>query len=79
LDVLIHSISHRIVRYLERTGLLVRDMANSHLTRESQDGTVTDDLLGHSITYRIAWVPINARSSSGCVGTSPDRPLAPTA
>ena len=47
----------RVGRYLERQGLLVRDMENSYLTLESRDDTAMDDLLGHSVTYRIAVGP----------------------
>jgi hypothetical protein len=32
----------------------VRDLENSFLTFDSPDGAGFDDLLGHSITYRIA-------------------------
>jgi len=57
LEVLIYRISERVGRYLGRRGLLVWDMENSYLDLESRDDTAMDDLLGHSITYRIAVGP----------------------
>jgi hypothetical protein len=50
LDALIERISHRVGRYLERAGLLVRDIDNSYLSLESAETTAMDDLLGHSVT-----------------------------
>lgn len=57
LDALIYRISERVGRYLERVGLLVRDIDTSYLSLEARDDTPMDDLLGHSITYRIAVDP----------------------
>ena len=37
LTQLTHTIVHRVARYLERQGLLVRDAGNSHLTAEGVD------------------------------------------
>ena len=51
---LTHTIAQRIARYLERQGLLERDTGNSYLTLDSVDEGPMDQLLGHSITYRIA-------------------------
>jgi len=34
---LTHTIAHRVARYLERQGLLVRDAGNSYLTAEGVD------------------------------------------
>jgi len=36
---------------------LVRDMENSYLTVEARDSSAMNDLIGHSITYRIAVGP----------------------
>ena len=58
LEKLVHVISKRVGRALERQGLLVRDLENSFLTVDSPDGAGFDDLLGHSITYRIALGPL---------------------
>jgi len=37
LTQLTHTIAHRVARYLERQGLLVRDAGNSYLTAEGVD------------------------------------------
>jgi ribosomal protein S27E len=57
LELLVQIISQRVGRYLERQGLLVRDIENSYLALESTDASTMDDLLGHSISYRIAVGP----------------------
>lgn len=51
LTQLAHTIAHRIGRYLERQGLLERD---ADLAGDAMDERPMDQLLGHSITYRIA-------------------------
>lgn len=63
LDKLVQTISHRVGRYLERTGLLVRDVENSYLQLDGVDESAMDDLLGHSITYRIAFGPQAGRKA----------------
>ena len=50
-------IGARVGRYLERQGLLVRDVETSYLALEVGDDAALDDLLSHSITYRIALGP----------------------
>ncbi|MCP4408214.1 MAG: IS91 family transposase, partial [Gammaproteobacteria bacterium] len=52
-------IARRVGRYLERQGLLERDAQNSFLTSDSVPvpGGPMDELLGHSITYRITIGP----------------------
>ena len=50
---LVHTISHRIARLLERQGLLERDMEQSYLSLEGDDDPI-QLIQGHSITYRIA-------------------------
>jgi len=57
LEALIQSISQRIGAYLEREGLLVRDIENTYLQLDPPDESAMNDLLGHSITYRIAIGP----------------------
>lgn len=57
LDQLLQTISHRIGRYLELAGVLVRDVESSYLQLESMDESAMNYLLGHSITYRIAFGP----------------------
>ena len=58
LEKLVHVISKRVGRTLERQGLLVRDFESSFLTLDSAEVSGFDDLLGHSITYRIALGPL---------------------
>jgi len=57
LTQLTHTIAHRVGRYLERQGLLERDAENSYLASEAVDDDPMTQLLGHSITYRIAVGP----------------------
>ncbi len=59
LQVLLHSIAHRVARYLERQGLLERDADSSYLALENldEDASAMPDLYGHSITYRVALGP----------------------
>jgi hypothetical protein len=57
LQALVGRIAARVGRALERGGLLVRDAETSYLALEEKDGTALDDLLGHSISYRIAVGP----------------------
>lgn len=54
---LAHTIAHRVGRFLERQGLLERDMENSYLAPDAVDEDSMTPLLGHSITYRIAVGP----------------------
>lgn len=50
-------LAHRVGRYLERQGWLVRDAENSYLALETADDDPFSVLQGHSITYRIALGP----------------------
>ena len=70
LTQLTHTIAHRVGRYLERQGLLVRDTDQSYLTADAVDAvdavdadneTPMNHLLGSSITYRIAVGPQQGR------------------
>jgi len=45
-----------------RQGLLVRDCESSYLALDPAKGEAIDDLLGHSITYRIAIGPSGGES-----------------
>jgi hypothetical protein len=54
LTQLTHTIAQRVGRFLERQGLLERDVQNSYLADDAVEGGPLDQLLGHSITYRIA-------------------------
>jgi hypothetical protein len=56
LQQLVEQIAARIGRALERRGLVERDLENAWLATAAEAGPL-DDLLGHSITYRIAVGP----------------------
>ena len=47
-------IARRVALFLERHGLLERDAQYSYLAGETLETDPMDQLLGHSITYRIA-------------------------
>jgi hypothetical protein len=57
LTQLVHTIAHRVGRYLERQGLLERDAENSYLAWGALGEDPMSQLLGSSITYRIAVGP----------------------
>ena len=57
LQALAGRIAEHIGRALERQGLLARDCDSSFLTLDAEAGGPMDDLLGHSITYRVAMGP----------------------
>jgi len=64
LTQLTHSIAQRVARYLERRGLLVRDIGHSYLAAEDVDAdpdSPMKQLLGSSVTYRIAMGPQQGR------------------
>jgi hypothetical protein len=64
LTQLTHTIATRVGRYLERQGLLERDNGQPYLTAEAlggDDETPMHQLLGSSITYRIAVGPQKGR------------------
>jgi hypothetical protein len=63
LDHLVYTISERTGRYLERQGLLVRDLDNSYLALEPAGETGLEGVLGSSITYRIAVGPQQGRKA----------------
>ena len=63
LEALVRVIGERVARALERQGLLVRDFENSFLAVDTPDVSAFDDLLGHSITYRIALGPHQGRKA----------------
>ena len=56
LQALVQQIAERIGRLLEKRGLIERDMENAWLAADGSGGAL-DDLIGHSITYRIAVGP----------------------
>jgi hypothetical protein len=57
LQPLRERLAERIGRALERQGVLVRDAENSFLGFDPAAGGPLDDVLGHSITYRVAVGP----------------------
>ncbi len=57
LTQLSHTIAHRVSRFLERQGLLVRDDQSAYLSMDTESDDPMDSLIGHSITYRIATGP----------------------
>jgi ribosomal protein S27E len=61
LTQLSQTIARRVGRYLERQGLLERDAENSYLTTDTVPEDPMNQLLGHSITYRIAVGPQTGR------------------
>ena len=61
LKALVHAISHRVARFLEKRGFLERDAENSYLALEPDDDDAMVQLQGHSITYRIAVGPQQGR------------------
>ena len=58
---LVRIIARRVGRFLERRGLLERDVENSYPAGEAAESGPLDQLLGHSITYRIAVGPRQGR------------------
>jgi ribosomal protein S27E len=63
LEQLVYTISERTGRYLERQGLLERDLDNSYLALEPAGETGLEGVLGSSITYRIAVGPHEGRKA----------------
>ena len=59
---LAHTVAHRVGRFMEREGLLERDAENSYLAGEAVGDDPMSQLLGYSITYRIAVGPQAART-----------------
>jgi hypothetical protein len=51
---LVHTISHRIARYLERQGIPQRDEESSYLQLDGMDDDPMQPLIGCLISYRIA-------------------------
>ncbi|MBP7609920.1 MAG: hypothetical protein KA756_08265 [Steroidobacteraceae bacterium] len=56
LQALVEQIAERVGGLLERGGLVERDMENAWLAGDGEADPL-DDLIGHSITYRIAVGP----------------------
>ena len=58
---MVHTISLRVARFLERRGFLERDYEDSYLTLDCLDDGPMQQLHGHAITYRIALGPQQGR------------------
>ena len=58
---LVHTISHRVAGFLEREGILERDEENSHVNLEEGDEDPMQQVLGCSVSYRIAIGPQQGR------------------
>ena len=62
LEALVHRISHRVGRCLERQGYLERDEENTYAVLDGlEDDECMQQLQSHSITYRIALGPNRGR------------------
>ena len=61
LSRLAQTLALRIGRFLERQGLLERDVENSYLAGDEREAEPMGQLLGSSITYRIAVGPQQGR------------------
>ena len=58
---LLHQISDRVGRFLERRGMLERDEGSSYLTLDGLEEDPLQDIHTHSVTYRIAIGPQKGR------------------
>lgn len=63
---LVHTISQRIARYLEKVGLVERDMENSFLNLPIDDEDSLLHLQGASVSYRIALGPQQGKRDLPC-------------
>ena len=78
LEVLVHQISQRVGRHLERKGLLERDLESSELTLDPDEDDGMNALLGHSITYRVAVGPRAGQKAFRCRPFRPYRNVSMT-
>jgi len=74
LNSLVHQLSHRIARFLEKKGWLQRDAENTYLLLDALDSNdeALGQLQGHSITYRIALGPRQGRKVLSLQGLPPN-------
>ena len=57
LDSITHQIAHRVSRYLEKAGHLVRDAESAYLDLQTDDDDAMVNIVGASISYRLAFGP----------------------
>ncbi len=68
LHVLVHTLSHRIARCLEKCGLLERDAENTWLTLEEEEDDVLTQMQGASVTYTASpWVLSRGASTQATI------------
>jgi len=86
---LVNQISLRVAAYLERQGFLERDEENGYLQLDGMEEDPMQQLLGHSITYRVAVGPqqgkkvftlqtVPATESNGNFQVAQDRCVGPS-
>jgi len=68
LTELMHMISHRVAGFLEREGILERDDENSYLALDEGDEDPMRQVLGCSVSYRIAIGPQQGRKDHSIPG-----------
>lgn len=61
LHVLLHQISERVARFLERRGILERDEGSSYLTLDGLEEDPLQEIHAHSVTYHVAIGPEKGR------------------
>ena len=76
LQALVQRIAERLGRMLEKRGLLERDAESAWLNGEPAEAGALDDLIGHSITYRIAVGPRAGQKvfTLQSIAAQPERP-----
>jgi hypothetical protein len=61
LIIFVHTISHCVAQFFERQGVLERDEENSYLQLEGMDEDPMQQLIGCSVSYRVAVGPQQGR------------------
>ena len=76
LQALVQRIAERLGRMLEKRGLIERDAESAWLNGEPAEAGALDDLIGHSITYRIAVGPRAGQKvfTLQSIAAQPERP-----
>lgn len=71
LGALVHQLSQRVSRFLEKKGWLQRDVENTYLLLDGDDDDALLQLQGYSVTYRIAMGPQTGRKVLSLQSLSP--------